>query len=101
MAQADWSIAVGIITFIISIIFAAIYYLRYKKIFLIVLIASIATYVFGVFYTWDVFEPGKNIILVMLLVSTIIMVFLGKYFAKFELKPSKPHTSFKENNKTK
>ena len=99
MASADWSIAVGIMTFIVAIVFAAIYYFRYRKIFLIVLIASIATYVFAVFYTWDVFELSKNMVLVLLLVSTILMIVLGKYFSKLVLKPAKVHTSLKERSK--
>jgi len=86
IGSADWSIAVGIIIYIIGIVFAAIYYLRYKKIYLIVLIASICTYIFSVFYTWDVFELSRNWILAMLVLSTIVMFFLGKYFSKLELK---------------
>ncbi len=80
MGSADWSIAAGILTFIIAIIFATIYYLRYKKIFLIVLIASIATYMFSVFYIWDVFDLNKNWIMLILIISTVLMILLGKYF---------------------
>lgn len=98
MASADWSVAVGILTYVIAVIFAAIYYLRYKKIFLVVLIASIATYIFAVFYTWDVFEPSKNVILAILAVSAVLMIFIGHYFSKFKLKPAKKHTSLKEKN---
>ena len=93
---ADWSIALGVLTFIIALIFAAVYYLKYKKVFLIVLIASVATYVFSVFYTWDVFELNKNSILLLLVVSTIVMMLLGRYFKNIELKPLKKHTSLKE-----
>lgn len=93
---ADWSIAVGIMTFIVAIIIAAIYYWRFKKVFIVVFTASIATYIFAVFYTWDVFELSKNWVLLLLLVSTGIMIFLGKYFSQIELKPDKAHTSLKE-----
>lgn len=92
---ADWSIAVGILTFIIALIFAAIYYLQYKKIFLVVLIASIATYAFSVFYIWDVFELNRNLVMLLLGISTIVMFFIGKYFSTLELKRIK-HTSLKE-----
>jgi len=94
--SASWSIAMGILTFVIALIFAAVYYVKYKKVFLIVLIASVATYVFSVFYTWDVFELNKNSIMLLLVISTIIMFFLGKYFTNLELKPQKKHTSLKE-----
>lgn len=96
---ADWSIVVGVLTFIVAIIFAAIYYFKYKKIFLISYIASIATYVFAVFYTWDIFEPNRNWILFMLVVSVVIMIFLGRHFSKFDLKPSKLHTALKEKER--
>ena len=89
IGSADWSIFVGIITYIIGIVFAAIYYLRYKKVYLIVNIASICTYIFSVFYTWDVFELSRNWILAMLVLSTLVMFFLGKYFSKLELKKAK------------
>lgn len=98
MAEAGFSIAVGIITFIIAILFAAYYYLKYHKVYLISLIASVAIYVFGVFYTWDVFELNKNWILTILIISTIIMMFLGKYFSNLVLKPSKMHTLLKEKH---
>ncbi len=96
VGQADWSIAVGILTFIVAIILATIYYFKYKKLFLIVFISSIATYVFAVFYTWDVFELNKNWILAILLMSTALMIFLGNYISKFDLSPAKMHTSLKE-----
>lgn len=96
MAQADWSIAVGVFVFIIALVAAIIFYLRYKKISLIVFVASIATYVFSVFYTWDVFDPHRNIILIMLAFSAVLMMALAKYFKNFKLKPAKVHTSLKE-----
>jgi len=99
VTQADWSIAVGILVFIVAIIFAALYYYRYKKIFLIIFIASIATYIFAVMYTWDIYDPNRNMIMLMLLLSTILMVFLGKYFSKIELKLDKVHTSLKEKKR--
>lgn len=94
--EADWSIALGIIVFIIAICFATYYYLKYKKLSLITFCLSIATYIFAVFYTWDVFELNKNWVLVMLLASTVVMVFLGKYFSKIKLNPARVHTSLKE-----
>lgn len=96
VGQADWSIAVGILTFIVAIVLATIYYFKYNKLFLIVFISSIATYVFAVFYTWDVFELNKNWILAILILSTLLMIFIGNYVSKFDLSPAKVHTSLKE-----
>ena len=96
MVNATWSIAVGVLVFIIAIILATIYYFKYKKLFLIVFITSISTYVFAVFYTWDVFELNKNWVLAVLIVSTMLMIFIGNYMSKFELSPVKVHTSLKE-----
>ncbi len=98
VGQADWSIAVGVFTFIIALVFAVIYFIRYRKISLILFIASIATYIFAVFYTWDVFEPNQNTILAMLAVSAVLMLLLAKYFSKFKIKPAKAHTSLKEKD---
>jgi len=96
MAGADWSISLGFVIFLVALIVSIIYYLRYKKIYLVSLILSIAVYTFSVFYTWDVFELNKNGVLLLLIVSTIIMLFLGKYTSNFQLKPEKPKTSLKE-----
>lgn len=97
--EADWSIAVGILTFIVAICVAIFYYQRYKKSFLVVFIASIATYVFSVFYAWDVYDPNKNWVLFILVVSTILMMALGKYFSNIKLTPAKIHTSLKEKGR--
>ena len=97
MGGATWSIALGFAVLILAVIFSIIYYLRYKKIYLITLISSISVYIFAVFYTWDVFELNKNMVLLLLLISTIIMIFLGKYTSNLELKLDKPKTSLKEN----
>lgn len=93
---ADWSIGVGVLVYIIAIVFAAIFYFRYKKVYLIAFTASIATYIFAVFYTWDVFDLEKNFVLGLLIISTVLMIIVGKYFSKIKIKIDKPHTSLKE-----
>ena len=95
MNGATWSVGVGFLVFIIGVIFALIYYFRYKKIYLLSFILSIVVYVFAVFYTWDVFELEKNGIFLLLITSTIIMIFVGKYFSTFSLE------SDDEKNKNK
>ena len=84
MASADWSIAVGFLVFVIAIIIATIYYIKRKKFSDVLYVASIATYIFSVFYTWDVFELNKNWVLAILVVSTLIMFWLGNYFKKLK-----------------
>lgn len=93
--EADWSLALGVLIFIVASIVAIIYYLRYKKLFLVLFVAAVATYLFSVFYIWDVFELNKNLVLLLLIISVGIMFFLGKYFSKITLKKIK-HTSLKE-----
>lgn len=98
MAGAEWSIALGVVIYLIAIIAAAVYYYRFKKIYLIFHITALATYIFSVFYTWDVFDLGNNQVLGLLFLSTIVMIFLGRYFKNFDIKVDKPHTSLKEKN---
>jgi drug/metabolite transporter (DMT)-like permease len=92
MASADWSIAVGVLTFIVALIFAVYFYLTYKKMSLVIFTASIATYIFAVFYTWDVFELNKNWVLAILGVSAILMILVGTYFSKVDYKKTKSST---------
>ena len=99
MMGATWSIAVGTLIFIIALVASIIYYLRYKKIYLITLISSIAVYTFAVFYTWDVFELNKNWVLILLIISTILMIFLGKYSSNLELESINIKHSDKKKNK--
>ena len=80
--SADWSIGVGVLIFIIAICFAVYFYLKYKKVNQTVFIASISTYIFAVFYAMDVFELSKNGVLGLLVISTILMMGVGKYFSK-------------------
>lgn len=78
---ADWSIIIGVLVFIIAIIFAIISYVKHKKIYQILYILSVSTYIFAIFYTWDIFELTKNLVLIMLLISTILMLSVAKYFS--------------------
>jgi hypothetical protein len=80
--SAGWSIGVGVLIFIIAICFAVYFYLKYKKVSQTVFIASISTYIFAVFYAMDVFKLSKNGVLGLLVISTILMMVVGKYFSK-------------------
>jgi hypothetical protein len=87
--SADWSIGVGVLIFIIAICFAVYFYLKYKKMYQTVFIASISTYIFAVFYAMDVFELSKNGVLGLLVISTILMMGVGKYFGNVSKTSSK------------
>ena len=97
--QVEWSAPVGVLILLIALVIAAIYYFRYKKIYLITFVASLSTYVFSIFFIWDVFELNKNLVLLILAISTLIMILIGKYFSNIKIEISKPHTSLKEKKK--
>ena len=88
---ADWSVPIGITVFIVGIIVAAYLYLRYRKLHLVGFVAAIVTYIFAVFYTWDVFDLQRNAVMGLLLVSTALMIGVGKYF--------ETHQVFSKDNK--
>ncbi len=94
--MADWSILLGFLIYLVAIIFEIIYYLRYKKWFLVVYAASVSTYVFSVFYAWDVFELEGFAVLALLGVSILVMIYLGKHFSNIKLVKDKVHTTLKE-----
>ena len=81
---ADWSIVIGILIMLIAIVVAIILYLTKNKFSNVFLIASIATYLFGIAYVFDVYDTTKNWNLIILLSSTIIMFFLGYYISKMK-----------------
>jgi len=99
MAEGTWSIALGFLIFFIAIIFAVVLFVVYRKISLVFFISAIATYIFSVFYAWDVFEFTREFVLLILIFSTILMVLLGKYFSNWEINP--PNKVKKEKDKEK
>lgn len=98
---ADWSIALGVLLFIIAIIAAVLYYLRYKKWFLISYVAALTVFIFSIFYTWDVLELRGIQVMVLLAISAVIMIYLGKHFTGISLVEDKVHTSLKEKKQEK
>lgn len=99
--EADWSIALGVVIFLIGIVAAIIYYLRYKKWFIILYVAALAVFIFSIFYTWDVLELKGFGVMLLLALSAGVMIFLGKHFSKVTLEEDKVHTSLKEKKKEK
>lgn len=95
-AEADWSIALGILIFIIAIVAAIIFYVTYRKVSLVFFVAAIATYIFSVFYTWDVYALSKNLVLALLVISTLLMIGLGKYFSSVDMLGNKKVNSRKK-----
>mgnify|MGYP006272084335 CR=1 FL=1 len=77
---ADWSIGVGILIFIIALVVGIKYFISFRKFSVLFLTAGIATFLFGIFYSWDIFQFERNVILAVLIVATLIMFVLGLYF---------------------
>ncbi len=99
--EADWSLALGVLIFIIAIIAAIIYYLRYKKWFIISYVASFSVLIFSIFYTWDVLSLEGLGVILLLGASAVIMIVLGKHFSGISFEEDKVHTSLKEKEKEK
>lgn len=86
---ATWSIAIGILIFIIALIVGIKYFLDYRKFSVIFLTAGIATFLFGIAYAWDIFDFNRVIILSVLVLSTLLMFGLGVYFKSVNFEKAK------------
>lgn len=63
---------------VMSIIMAIIYF-KTKKIFSLAFSLSAITYVTGVIFTIDAFDLGEEVVFLMLIISAILMIFVGLY----------------------
>lgn len=68
--------------FWISVVVGVILFLKFKKIYPIIYLISVALYIFTAGFTIDVFNFGKLGILTTLIISAIIFMILGYYFSK-------------------
>lgn len=96
---ATWSIALGILIFAIAGIVAIYFYTKERLLSYLFFIASIATYIFAVFYTWDVFELENESVLLILAVSVLLMFFLGHYFSKVSFKEERKRVNGEKTKK--
>lgn len=99
---ATWSIPIGILILIIAIFFAIYYYIKFKKIFLVLIIFSISSFIYGIFYVWDVFSLKRNLVIILLLGSATSLFGIGQYLSSIELSyKNKKHEIFRMKNKIK
>jgi Kef-type K+ transport system membrane component KefB len=82
MAYDWWLGPFGWGIFFIGLILAVILYLVRKKFYPVMYVVSIAMYIFTIGFVIDAFNLGKNSILLLLAISSIIFILVGVYFAK-------------------
>lgn len=73
---------IGWLVFWVSLILAIVLFVKYKKLYPVFYLISIALYIFTAGYLIDVFEIGKFGTLVILVVSAILFMILGYYLSK-------------------
>jgi len=74
--------AIGVVMFWAVVIVGVILFSAYKKFYNLLYLFSVSLYIFAVIYWIDVFELGKNAILLILLFSSIILIFVGIHLSK-------------------
>tara|TARA_Y100000310_G_C20431739_1_gene691813 strand:- start:366 stop:635 length:270 start_codon:yes stop_codon:yes gene_type:complete len=73
---------VGWATFWVAFIAGIILFIKYRKLYNIFYLVSIALYIFTTSFMIDVFEFGKFGILTTLIISAILFMLLGFYLSK-------------------
>ena len=80
METADWSIAIGVLVYTLALVVAVLYYATFRKLSLVLYVASVSTLIFSICYMIDVFDFSRHLIMITLTLSTVIFFALGKYF---------------------
>jgi hypothetical protein len=76
--------------FWVSFILAIVLFVKYRKLYTVFYLISIALYIFTAGFAIEVFEFGKFGILSTLVISAVIFMLLGYYLSKvLDLKESK------------
>ena len=73
---------IGWLVFWISLILAIVFFVKYKRLYPVFYLISIALYIFSAGYLIDVFSIGQFGILFILVVSAILFMVLGYYLSK-------------------
>lgn len=79
---ADWSIAIGVILIVIGLVASIIIFSLNRKYYPVLFLIGLEIYVFSVFYAWDLYELQKNQIMLLLVLSTLLLGFLGYNLSK-------------------
>ena len=82
MAYYHWYPYLGYGVFWIGLIISLILFAIKKKFYPIMYLISISLYIFTVGFVIDVFDLGKNGIILILAFSSIVMIGLGIYLSK-------------------
>lgn len=82
MSSADFYPALGGAIFALSLLGAIILYSVMRKWYPVFYVLSIALYIYTVGYIIDVFEPRKDFIFLLLLVSAGVMLLVGWYLSR-------------------
>ena len=81
MVYASWLGPFGWGIFFIGLVVAIILFAIKRKFYPVMYLVSIATYIFTIGFTIDVFDLGKGGVLLVLAFSTVVFIGLGLYFA--------------------
>ena len=74
---------IGTGVFWIGLVASIVLLVIYKRIYPVVYILFAGLYIFTVGFAIDVFELGKNAIILLLFFSALVFIALGYYFSKF------------------
>jgi hypothetical protein len=86
--MGDWWFIVFWILLFPLVIVEILIFLKSRKFYWLVYALSIFTYIVAVSYTIDVFDMGRNAIILTLLASAVLMFFIGRQLGK-KVKPQK------------
>jgi len=94
IGEITWAIPIGILLFLEATFLILYLFEKYKKVSYVLYTLGLNLYVFSIFYTWNTYENNKNLILIMLVLSSLILFVLGKLIFK-------PKTKNLEKKKSK
>ena len=80
--MATWAPVVFWVLLIPLIIVLLIVYLRSKRLYRLLYIASVFTYAMTIMYWIDVYQLGRNSIIGLLVLSSLLMILIGRLFHK-------------------
>ena len=82
--MATWAPVVFWVLLIPLIIVLLIVYLRSKQLYRLLYILAVFTYAMTIMYWIDVYQLGRNSIIGLLVLSSLLMILIGRLFHKNE-----------------
>jgi len=80
--MATWAPVVFWILLVPLLIIMLIVYLRSKRLYRLLYITSVFTYAMTIMYFIDAYSLGRNAIIGLLLLSSLLMIYLGYWMRK-------------------